>query len=70
LTGCPSPAELLPSEEEIAMIYLAVQIASKETAADKREFLKGVHENDKVNLSSLAAGALSGTLLLKGKKRD
>lgn len=51
------------------MIYLAKQLAEKETNADRREFLKGVLENDKVNLSSLAAGALSATLLLKGKKK-
>ena len=63
----PEFAEELPSEEDIAMFYLADRLARMETDADRREFLKGVMGTDSLNVRSLAAGWIATSILLKGR---
>lgn len=50
------------------MLDLAVRLARLESEADRKEFLAGVTGVGTRNITPLAAGVISATLLLKGKK--
>jgi hypothetical protein len=51
------------------MIYTGKRLAEMQSNADRREFVKGLTDSDKVHLSALAAGFISTRLLLKAFKK-
>lgn len=51
------------------MIYIAQQLAKRESAADKREFLKGYTGTDKVSVKGVVSGVIAAWLLTGGPKK-
>lgn len=51
------------------MIYIAQELAKRETAADKREFIKGYTGTDKVSAKAVVSGVIAGWLLTGGRKK-
>jgi hypothetical protein len=50
------------------MIYVVKELLKRETAADKREFVKG-YMGTEANVRSVVAGVIAGWLLTGGPKK-